>query len=552
MYTPKHMKGVSVPKKASVSNSSSNSTAGIGRSAALMSGLVILSRITGFFRTWGQAYALGVTLVSSAYTVANNLPNQLYELVMGGMLITAFLPVYMSVKEKAGREGASKYASNLASLVVLLMGIVALLGFVFASQVIWTQSFSAKSDFDFDLTTLFFRFFVIEVVLYALSSILSGILNAEREYFWSNAAPIFNNFICTASFVLYAVLQSSHPNLALLCLAIGNPLGVAVQVVIQIPALRKMGVRIRPYVDLKDPSIKETLSIGIPSLVLTGCNFVTYSVQTSSVLSVIATGASIAYYARLWYTLPYAILAIPITTAMFTELSEAVAHHNMDQYKRGVAAGTSQILFFLIPFAMYLIVFSRPLSMLLGAGRFNPQDLVHVAEYLAALSVALPLYGVCTYLQKACSSLRKMGVLAWSSIVASAIQVAQCLLLTEQFGLLNVALSSLVFFVVVDVVTFWSLRKQLQGIGLTGIALSCVRSLVVGALGSAVGMAILLTASHMGFITGTVSALIVTVAGGLPALFLTFGLAIVFKFPEAHMIRTLLGRLIPSLRSSTE
>ncbi|MBS4874005.1 MAG: murein biosynthesis integral membrane protein MurJ [Atopobium minutum] len=532
------------------SSSTLDSTAGIGRSAALMSGLVIVSRITGFFRTWGQAYALGVTIISSAYTVANNLPNQLYELVMGGMLITAFLPVYMSIKEKAGREGANAYASNLTSLVVLLMGAVALLGFIGAGQVIWTQSFSAKADFDVNLTTLFFRFFVIEVVLYALSSILSGILNAEREYFWSNAAPIFNNFICTASFVLYAVLQKTNPTLALLCLAIGNPLGVAVQVVIQIPALRKMGVRIRPYVDLKDPGIKETLSIGIPSLVLTGCNFVTYSVQTSSVLSVMATGASIAYYARLWYTLPYAILAIPITTAMFTELSEAVAHNNMDEYKRGVSGGTRQILFFLIPFAMYLIVFARPLSMLFGSGRFDAQDLRYVAEYLAALSVALPLYGVCTYLQKVCSSLRKMGVLAWSSIVASGIQVAQCLLFTERFGLMNVALSSLVFFIVVDVVTFWSLRKQLHGIGLVGIFTSCIRSILVGLAGSLVGVLVVVAAIQTGFLTSTLHALLVILVGGLPSLLISFGIALACKFPEAHMIRTLLGRYIPSLRIS--
>ena len=68
----------------------------VGRSSALMSALVIVSRLTGFLRTWGQAYALGVTVTASCYSVANNLPNQLYEIVIGGMLVTAFLPVYLS------------------------------------------------------------------------------------------------------------------------------------------------------------------------------------------------------------------------------------------------------------------------------------------------------------------------------------------------------------------------------------------------------------------------------------------------------------------------
>ena len=522
--------------------------ASVSASAALMSGLVILSRITGFFRTWGQAYALGVTVVSSAYTVANNLPNQLYELVMGGMLITAFLPVYMSVKEKRGRKGANEYASNLCSLILLLMGLVALIGFVFAGHVIWTQSFSARQDFNAPLTTLFFRFFVIEIVLYGLSSLLSGMLNAEREYLWSNAAPIFNNFICTASFVLYALLQQSEPFIALLILAIGNPLGVAVQVLVQVPALHKIGVRLRLRINLHDPALKETLAIGVPSLLLTAGNFVTTSVQTSSSLSVTAAGASIAYYARLWFTLPYSIFAIPITVAMFTELSDTVAHNDMKKYKHGVCAGTSQILFFLVPCMMYLVVFARPLSLALGASHFGAADSLYLTQYIIFLGLSLPFYGVCTYLQKVCSSLRAMGVLIWASVAASIIQVLQCLFLTEQFGLANVAISSLIFFIIVDAVVFWYLRQRLSGIGLTSIVVGFGRAVLIGCVGSMVGAALLWILQALGFGNTTLTALATLAVAGIPTLIVSFGFAYLRNFPEAHFLRTMLGRFIKPRR----
>ena len=196
MSTPKHMRrdvpiedaprrapeGVSDDSPAPLSHDAAPSvmaeekSAQVGRSAALMSGLVIVSRLTGFFRTWGQAYAIGVTVMASCYSVANNLPNSLYELVVAGMLTTAFLPVYMSVKKRAGRAGADEYTSNLVPIILVVMGATAVLGFIFAAQLVWTQSFSASSDFDFDLTVWFFRFFVIEVVLYALSTIISGVL----------------------------------------------------------------------------------------------------------------------------------------------------------------------------------------------------------------------------------------------------------------------------------------------------------------------------------------------------------------------------------------
>ena len=276
-WKPKHMatgekrpapSAPSAARSASTDAKATESTENqVGRNAALMSFLVIVSRITGFFRTWGQSFALGAGMVASCYSVANNLPNQLYEIVVGGMLVTAFLPVYMSVKQREGEKGASRYTSNLVSIVTLLMGAVAVLGFIFAAQLVWTQSFSATSDFDADFATYLFRFFVVEVVLYSLSSIFSGVLNAERDYFWSSASSIFNNFVITASFLLYAALVNVNPTLATLILAIGNPAGVAVQVLVRCRRCASTASALRGT-STGDPALRDTLSIGIPSLVV--------------------------------------------------------------------------------------------------------------------------------------------------------------------------------------------------------------------------------------------------------------------------------------------
>ena len=175
----------------------------VNRSAALISALVIVSRLTGFLRTWAQAHALGVTITASCYSVANNLPNQLYELVIGGMLVTAFLPVYLAEKTKGGRKAGNAYASNLTTIVLILMGAISVACIAFAAPIVFTQSFSATEDFDSQLAVYFFRFFAVEVLLYSLSSIFSGVLNAEREYVWSSSAPILNNVVVTASFLAY-------------------------------------------------------------------------------------------------------------------------------------------------------------------------------------------------------------------------------------------------------------------------------------------------------------------------------------------------------------
>lgn len=517
--------------------------ANVGRSAAMMSVLVIFSRITGFVRTWGQAFALGTTLLSSCYTVANNLPNQLYELVIGGMIITAFLPVYLDVKQRLGRKGANAYISNLLSLLLIVLGVGFVLCLVFAEPLIWVQSAGTDQSTMTDAVVLF-RFFAIEVVLYCLSSIASGILNAERDYFWSNAAPIFNNIICTSSFIAYALLVGSQPGLAFLLLAIGNPLGVLVQILMQLPSLRRHGVRLTLRVDIHDPAIKETLSIGVPTLVVTACGFVTTSVMTSMALvAVPESGSSIQYYARLWYTLPYAVLAVPITVALFTEMSDSFAKGKLAKFAEQVSSGMRQVAFVLVPFMLYLIVFSRPLMSLMRIGQFNAQSADLTASYLSTLALALPFYGLSTFFQKAFSSMRHMMSFAVANILASLVQVAFTVTLTPQLGIHAVSLGSALYMVVLDVISVVIIRRSVEGIDLTGFVVSLVRSLALGLAGAAVGALILhLMGGDAGALT-LPRALLILVCGGVPAVAVTFGAALALHIPEAAFFGRILGKL---------
>lgn len=516
----------------------------VGRNTAMMSVLVIISRLTGFVRTWGQAFALGTTLLSSCYTVANNLPNQLYELVVGGMLITAFLPVYLDVRERKGRKGANDYISNLLSILLVILGICFVLCLVFAAPLIWVQSAGTDQSQMTDGVTLF-RFFSIEVVLYCLSSVASGVLNAERDYFWSNAAPIFNNVITISSFLLYALLRTSNPGVAFLALALGNPLGVAVQVIMQLPCLRRHGVRLKFGINLHDPALLETLSIGAPTLIVTVCSFVTTSVMTSmSLVAVPEQGSSIQYYARLWYTLPYAVFAVPITVALFTEMSESFAKGRLGRFAKQVSSGMGQVMFVLIPFALFLIVFSRPLMSLLRIGQFGAESASLTAAYLSTLSLALPFYGLSTFFQKVFSSMRRMVLFALSNIVASVAQVVFTVALTPVLGIHAVSLGSVLYMVLLDVISLAQVSRAVDGIEVRSLLLSSARALGLGVLGAAAGGAIAFALGGMQPSLTVGRALVVLVCCGLPAVLVTFGLAVKLNMPEASFVSGIVNRLV--------
>ena len=507
----------------------------------------MISRITGFARTWIMAFALGSTLLSSSYQVANGLPNMLYEMVVGGILVTAFLPVYLSVKKKLGQQAGNQYASNLLTLVVLFLGIISALCIAFPSVAIYTQSFYSDQT-EMAQSVFFFQFFAIQIVFYGACAIVSGLLNANRDYLWSSIAPVANNVIVIATFILYAVVAPQNQEMALYIIAIGNPLGVFVQLAIQLPALKKNGIRIRPRVDFRDPALRETLGLGIPALFVMLCSTIVVSVQTAAAYGFSDNGPSILLYARQWFTLPYAFLAVPITTAMFTELADMQAEGDTEGVKRGIIGGTNQILFFMIPFALYLMVFALPLVTLYHAGAFTMDNVNSIATYMTVLAFALPVYGVNTYLQKIFSSLRKMGVFAAFNFVAGAAQIALTMFGAahiDRFPIEIIAVAEVLFYVVADVCLFVYLRRRLGPFGLRSVAKACARGLLFGGLGAAAGGGVLFALQmFVAPLSGSIpQALAYVLAGGIVALVVTFGLSIKLRVPEAAFVGSIVGKV---------
>lgn len=514
----------------------------VGRSAGLMTVLTIVSRVTGFIRTWAMAAAIGMSLLSSSYQVANNLPNMLYELVMGGMLVTAFLPVYMGVRREQGREASNEYVGNLLGILLLLLGGISVLGTVFAPGFIWTQSFLSGDVGSMDTAAFMFRFFAIQILFYGLGSVFSGVLNAHRDYFWSTFAPVLNNVIVIASFMGFAPVSAQFGEQAgIILIAAGTTLGVFVQMACQIPALGKHGVHPHIHIDFKDPALRQTIALGIPTLLATVCMFVSTSITNAAALVVQPeTGPSVIAYARLWYTLPYALIAASLSTALYTELSHDAQEKDYDSVRTGISRGVAQMLFFLIPFAMYLIVFARPLNMIYCAGKFDESGVALVSEFLIYLALSLPLYGVVVLMQKSFSALLDMKPYSRYCLYSAIGQAGSVLLfgVVLGYGMPAIALSYVVDYVVLVGCSLWWLRRRLHGLQVKSILHGGFFGLLFGGLGAAAGAGVMWALEH--FVGALGSSILITLGyvcvAGVVSLAVTFGLTFVFKMPEVSAL----------------
>lgn len=520
----------------------------VAQSTALMSIATLGSRATGLIRTWAMAFALGNTLITSSYQIANNMPNVIYELVVGGVLGAAFIPVFLLQKEKLGVEGGNRYASNILNLTVIILGVLSLLAGIFAPQVIATQTFTVGNDAGVtQQAVMFFRIFAAQIVFYGIGGVVTGVLNANRVYFLPSLAPALNNVVVIASFLAYIPLSASNPDFALVVLAVGTTAGVVAQFAIQIPALVKMGFTFTPRINLRDPALKETLRIAVPTVIYIVGTMVSFSCRNAFSLQAGDSGPATLLYAWTWYQLPHGVVAVSLSRALFTEMSEDVAKDDWDSLRAHVRTGIAGTLVLIIPLAGLMGGLSVPLLQLFQAGAFGASDVSYVAYVLAIWVFSMPFYSTTFYLYNVFASMRKFFAF---TVVSCIMVVLQCVLYAvlcspELLGIAGVPVSDFVYYSGCCVVMMLVLRRYIGSFGIRPVLWTAVRVCASTLVGTGLAFAI---GWVLPFPGGMLGGLVELMVCGLAGLAVIFGLCTAMRVPEMQIAKDLVGKIARKLK----
>ena len=524
--------------------------ASVAKSTALMSAATLISRMTGLVRTWAMAFALGNSMITSAYQVANNMPNVVFDLVAGGLLGAAFIPVFLLEKERHGEKGGNDFANNLLNLTIIVLGLLSIVSSIFAPQLIATQTFTVgETDEVVSLSVAFFRIFAFQIVFYGISGIIQAVLNANRVYFLPAIAPALNNVCVIVSFFLYIPLSATNPELAILVLGVGTTLGVAVQAIIQIPALIKQGFKFSLRVSLKDPALIEAMKIALPTMLYIVGTLVAFSCRNAFSLQVGDNGPSTLLYAWTWYQLPYGVVAVSLSRALFTEMGEAVAKEDFPALRELVRTGISGNLLLIIPLAGVMIVLSTPIMELFQAGAFGGGDAAYVSSVLRPWLFSLPFYAILMFLYNVFAALRKFMHFA---VVSTIMVIAQCvayffLCRPDTMQLQGVPVADFMYYAVCCIILAIALWRMIGGFDLGSVLITVVKvsmATFVGALATWF-IAVLLPVGP-GMLGGFIR---VVVAGGIGVV-LMFALCAVQKIPEMRFVTNLVNKLTSRFKRS--
>lgn len=435
------------------------------KSSMAMTVGTLASRVTGLLRTLMMAYALGATVTASAYQVANTLPNMVYEIVAGGMISASFLPVLMLVMERDGAKSAWRYASNILNIMGLFLMCVSILGIAFAPQIVATQTFTDMNGEVAGLATTMFRVFSVQILLYGLSSVFQGIINANRSFLVTAIAPVANNVVVIIAFAAYSALVDTNGDIALAVLSVGTTLGVLVQVLMLVPAVRKSGFKWSPIVDLKSKDIIETAKIAGPTVLFVAASLVGNSCRTAFSLVPSDSGPAIVSYACLWAMLPYSLIAVSISRPMFTEMSDLIAKGDIRTFQIVVRDGAWVTGLIMVPMSACLIAASYPLACVFWSQAMSSENIEAIASLIRILAIGLPFYALMMYVYNAFAAMRKFMRFAALYAVATALQIALYAILTSSvagFGLDGIGMADSAYWIVCAISSYILLMQTIE------------------------------------------------------------------------------------------
>ncbi|MDO8949350.1 MAG: murein biosynthesis integral membrane protein MurJ [Actinomycetota bacterium] len=519
----------------------------IARSTAAMSVATAVSRITGFIRTWAMAYALGVTVLSASYSVANNIPNMIYELVAGGVMSSTFIPLFIERLQRDGEDEAWRFASYVFNITVLALSVVAIIGMVWAEPFVRTQTFRISPE-KAALAVHLFRFFAVQVVFYGAAVIWTGVLNSYRKFAWPAVGPIFNNLVVIITmFGFYLPFKDSHPQLAINGLAIGTTLGVVVMAFVQVPALLKLGGHYTPRIDWHHPALKTIARKMGPTAIYAITNLVAVSFRNAYAFQMSDNGPAVLAYAWMFYQLPYGIFAVALATAIFPELSALAEKRDWPGFREMFARGFRSTAVLIVPLATLLVALATPVIRLYRAGSFTAADVPVVAGILVWWASGLFFFASYMFVLRTFYSLQDTKTPMLTNIAATVLQVSLYALLTGGIagwgglGLKGIPIADCVFFVVHLAVLAFLLRRRIGGYDTRGIAWTVVRVFIASLFGAGAALGVMQLTGPVSGGAGFVAQLVLA---GISGLCVTYSLAALLRVNEVRDGATRLKRML--------
>jgi len=370
------------------------------KSASVIALVTVISRICGYLRDQRVALLLGTSPAAEAFILAFRLPNLVRRMTGEGGLAASFIPVFSGILQKGSPKAANSFAQKTFWNLAIILAVISVLGFVFSRQVVSVFRPLGTTHVDWNLAIVLNRIVFPCVLFIGLGALASAFLNTYREFALPASTPIFFNLamiVFSLGFVYRPILRwipDSYRSPAI-ALSIGVLIGAVLQLFVQIPALLRRGVALRPEVSFSDPEVRKVGRLMLPAFFGMGVYQINFVVDMIFAASRRMPGGSIMslYISDRVMQLVLGSYAIAMSTALLPMMSHQAAAGRFEEMKHAFGFSLRIVSFITIPAAVGLILLRRPIiQVLFQHGQFSADSTLLTANALLYYSLGLPAF----------------------------------------------------------------------------------------------------------------------------------------------------------------
>lgn len=522
----------------------------IGRATGSMAVAGLVSKITGFARNLVIAWVLGLSMAADAYNAANTLPNQVYELLVGGVLTSVLVPVLVRAHHD-DEDGGVAYTQRLLTMTTVVLAVITVLAVLAAPALTALVVDNSTGRANPALTTAFAYLLLPQILCYGVSALLTATLNARHVFGVTVWAPVLNNIVLLLTFGIYPLLPGQltlNPvrmdNPQLLELGIGSTLGVLLQAIVLLPALTRSGFRFRPRWGW-DRRFAEfgrlaAWTIGYALLAQIGVVVVT---------NIATANGGLTIYNNVWLLvqLPYGVLGFALITAILPRMSRAAAEGRIPAIKEDLSLASRICATAMLPMSALMTVLGPSLGVALFSIGQSRGDASKLGIALAVAAFGVLPYTITMLQLRVFFAMKDTRTPTLIMIGMMAVKIALSflapLVLSADKVVYGLTFANSAAFILGWIVGDICLRRRLGDLGTKRIMVTLVRSVLAALAAAAVALLIRLPLPE-----GPFGAWLALVFGGVLG-FLSASLVLAWlRSPEQQAIARRIGRILMRLQ----
>jgi len=519
---------------------------GLLRSNVVVASGTALSRVTGLLRLVVLGYVLGQTALSDAYLIANETPNIVYELLLGGLLSATLVPLFSTFVETDDDEATNVVLTVSVALMMALTAVAVLAAPLIFGLYSVNVADGVDADVYREVGTTLARIFLIQILFYGLVGLANAFLNSRRRFFAAAWAPILPNLIIIAFLLSLPNPGSADWQLAEVLtndrlrwtLGLGATVGIASMAAVLVPAMFATGFRFRPNFDLKHPAVRKLLSLSFWTIGFVVANQVALLV----VRNLAAPGSSDAsayINAFTFFVLPHGLLAVSIATTFQPEMSRSVARRDRTGFVDQASLGLRMTALFTIPAGVGIFVLRQPIiGALLQRGEFSAEDADAAQRALAGFALGLGAFSIYMFVLRGFYAHKDTKTPFKINVVENLINIVLAFVLVGRYGVLGLGLAFALAYVISSLWGMQVLGYKVPGFSVRSILVSIAPMILAAVL---MAETVWLVTQQVGGNSGT-DAVVRLVTGSVVGIAVYLGVLFALGVPELDAVRRRLRR----------